>query len=154
MARNEASAVPVPATTKQLSYAHAGAAWHNPAQGLGRACRSGDGLLHALGAADQIANVTKNGVVSGTGNGRWPAAYWDRECGGLATVTVAMKCVAKGDIDTDDTGNTGIYTSLAGDIPVVSVEARVQYRSLLSAIGFDATNICLNAKSEAAVTGI
>lgn len=105
-------------------------------------------------ASDQIIHVTKDGVVTGTGTPRWDS-YWSRNCdGGGATLTVAIRCVAKADVDTDDAGFTGIYTGLDGSIPVVSVEGAVKYRSVLAALGFDATNICLRAKSEAAVQGL
>lgn len=106
-------------------------------------------------ATDQIINVTKNAAVSGSGNPRW-TNYWTRTCPGKAqTVTVSIRCVDKDQIDTDDTGNTGIYTGLAGTtIPVVKVSGAVKYRSVLSSLGFDATNICLYADSEAAVQGI
>ena len=103
----------------------------------------------------KIINVTKQGVVSGAGKARWNSSYWSRTCdNGQPTVDVTIRCVPKADIDTDDTGYTGIYTSLDGDIPVVMVSGSVKYRSILAAIGFDATNICLRAESEAAVAGI
>ena len=106
-------------------------------------------------ATDKIINVTKNGVVDGSGNPRW-TGYWARTCPGKAeTLTVSVRCVNKDQIDTDDTGNTGIYTSLAGTtIPVVKVSGAVKYRSVLSSLGFDATNVCLQAESEAAVQGL
>lgn len=103
----------------------------------------------------KIINVTKNGVVSGSGKPRWNSYYWSRTCNNATpTVSVSIRCVAKDDIDTDDTGHTGIYTSLDGPIPVVKVSGAVKYRSILAAIGFDATNVCLRAESEAAVAGI
>ena len=105
-------------------------------------------------AADTIIKVTKDGVVSGTGNPRW-VGYWARTCNGQTpTLAVSVRCVAKSDIDTDATGYTGIYTSLGGSIPVVTVTGAVKYRSLFNAIGFDGTNVCLRAKSEAAVQGL
>lgn len=106
------------------------------------------------GAETEIVNVTKEGVPSGTGKRRW-GAYWDRNCtGGAPTLDVSIRCVPKDSIDTDDTGSTGIYSSLDGDIPVVQVSGAVRYRSVLAAIGFDSTNVCLRAQSEAAVTGV
>ena len=105
-------------------------------------------------ANDKIINVTKEGVVSGSGSPRW-TSYWDRNCDNDGpTVNVSIRCVPKSDIDTGDTGNTGIYTGLNGDIPVVKVSGAVRYRSVLAAVGFDATNICLTADSEAAVAGL
>jgi Flp pilus assembly protein TadG len=105
-------------------------------------------------ATDQIENVTKDGAVSGPGNPRW-GTYWARNCSdGGATLAVTIRCVPKSDIDTGGSGKTGVYTNLDGDIPVVTVAGAVKYRSVLAALGFDATNICLKAESEAAVVGI
>jgi Flp pilus assembly protein TadG len=106
-------------------------------------------------ATTKIINVTKNGVVSGAGNPRW-TTYWTRTCPGKAqTLTVSIRCVDKDEIDTGNSGNTGIYTSLAGTtIPVVKVSGAVHYRSVLSTLGINATNVCLQAESEAAVQGL
>lgn len=105
-------------------------------------------------AENNIVKVTKDGAVDGDNNPRWDT-YWTRTCTGKAqTVSVTIRCVPKGDIDQDDTGNTGIYTSLDGEIPVVKVSGAVHYASVLGSLGFDATNICLQAESEAAVTGL
>lgn len=107
-------------------------------------------------ATDQIINVTKYGAPTGAANdrSRW-SAYWGRTCTGQAQpVSVSFKCVDKDDIDAGGTGNSGIYTSLDGDIPVIQVSGAVKYHSVLAAIGFDATNICLRATSEAAVQGL
>jgi TadE-like protein len=106
-------------------------------------------------ATEQIIKVTKDGVVTGTGNPRW-TGYWDRTCTtDPATLTVSIKCVQKSAVDTEDSGSTGMYTSLDGDeIPVVQVSGAVRYRSILAAIGFDSTNVCLRAESEAPVMGV
>jgi len=114
-----------------------------------------DTVFAAADADDQIVNVTKNGAVSGDGNPRWDSSYWARQCGTDPSVSVAIRCVAKSDIDTDDSGYTGVYTSLAGtEIPVVTVSAAVRYRPVLAALGIQDTNICLRAQSEAAVQGL
>jgi Flp pilus assembly protein TadG len=106
-------------------------------------------------AAADIIKVTKDGVTTGTGNPRW-GTYWDRTCsGGAPTLAVTVRCVDKDDIDKGASGNTGIYTSLEGEtIPVVTVSGAVKYRSVLASLGFDATNICLRAESDAAVQGL
>jgi Flp pilus assembly protein TadG len=107
------------------------------------------------GATNNIINVTKTGAVSGPGFPRLPAAYWNRTCGSdTQTVTVSIACVNKADIDTENTGNTGIYTGLNGTIPVVTVSARVKYQSVLGELGFHATNLCLSAESNAALQGL
>ena len=109
-----------------------------------------------VNATANIINVTKTGAVTGTGTPRWPTAYWARTCTGQAqTVNIDIRCVAKTQIDAANDGVTGIYTSLPGTtIPVVKVSAAVKYRSLLALIGFNATNICLTAESEAPVQGL
>jgi len=106
-------------------------------------------------ATDQITHVTKYGVVTGTGEPRWPDSYWARACdGGGQTLTVSVRCVDKADVDTGGTGFTGIYTSLSGSIPVVTVAGAVKYRSVLGSLGFGAADICMHATSEAAVQGL
>ena len=105
-------------------------------------------------AKDEIIKVTKDGVVTGTGQPRW-TTYWTRTCDDAApTLAVDIRCVAKDDIDLDADGTTGVYTTLEGDdIPVVRVSGAVKYRSVLASIGFDATNICLRAESDVAMAG-
>lgn len=106
-------------------------------------------------AVTHIIHVTETGAVTGTGQPRWDSSYWDRNCDNeQQTVTVSVSCVPKTDIDTENTGSTGIYTGLNGDIPVVKVAAKVRYFSVLSTLGFDATNICMQAESTAAVQGL
>jgi Flp pilus assembly protein TadG len=119
-------------------------------------CSTDPSTVFKLGdeAADDIIKVTKDGVTSGDGNPRW-TSYWDRQCNNSTpTLAVTVRCVNKADIDTDDTGSTGIYSGLDGQIPVVRVAGAVKYRSVLAAIGLDATNVCLRAESEAAVQGL
>jgi Flp pilus assembly pilin Flp len=105
-------------------------------------------------AEDSIIKVTKDGATTGTGNPRW-TSYWDRTCDDATpTLEVEVRCVAKDDIDTDGDGFTGVYTTLEGDqIPVVKVSGAVKYRSVLAAIGIDATDICLRAESDVAMAG-
>jgi len=107
-------------------------------------------------ATTKIINVTETGAVTGTGIPRWPASYWARTCDGKTeTVTVDLRCVDKTQIDAGNDGVTGIYSSLAGTkIPVVKVSAAVKYRSVLAMVGFNATNVCLTAESEAPVQGL
>jgi Flp pilus assembly protein TadG len=107
-------------------------------------------------ATTHIINVTQTGAVTGSGFARWSPGYWARTCGNdTQSVTVTVSCVAKTSIDTEGTGDSGIYTGLAGtDIPVVTVAARVKYPSVLSTLGFNAVNVCMTAESKAAVQGI
>jgi len=112
-------------------------------------------VFAATDADDQIVNVTKTGAVSGTGNPRWDPTYWARQCGTDPVVSVSIRCVPKTDIDTDDSGYTGIYTSLSGtEIPVVTVSAAVRYRSVLGTLGLSQADMCMRAQSEAAVQGL
>lgn len=105
-------------------------------------------------ATAKVINVTKNGVVDGTGNPRW-TGYWSRTCPGEQPLTVSIRCVDKTQIDVGDTGNSGIYSTLSGStIPVVKVAGAVRYRSVISTIGFDVGDVCLKAESELAVQGI
>jgi Flp pilus assembly protein TadG len=114
-----------------------------------------DQVYADAGATDQIVKVTKDGVVSGAGKPRWAASYWDRTCdGGGDTVTVTLTCVAKDQIDTDDSGHTGLYSGLDGSIPVVTVAGAVKYRSVMAQLGFNVANLCMRAESQAAVQGI
>lgn len=114
-----------------------------------------DSVFADPNASDDIINVTKTGAVSGAGYPRWDPSYWARTCDGeTQTVTVSFRCVGKDDVDTGGSGTTGIYSSLSGDIPVVKVSGAVKYWSVLSRLGFNATNICLRAESEGAVQGL
>ena len=107
--------------------------------------------------ADYVAktiNVTKNGVVDGSGKPRW-TGYWSRPCPGDQALEVSIRCVNKDQIDVGDTGNSGIYSTLSGTtIPVVKVEGAVRYRSVISTLGFDVVDMCLRAESELPVQGI
>ncbi|HEX6218414.1 MAG TPA: TadE/TadG family type IV pilus assembly protein [Sphingomicrobium sp.] len=105
-------------------------------------------------AHDDIIKVTKDGSLSDSNEARW-TTYWDRTCDdGNPTLSVNVRCVDKDEIDKDADGTTGIYTSLPGDdIPVVTVNGAVKYRSVLASIGIDATNICLRAESDVALAG-
>ena len=97
-------------------------------------------------AGTKIINVTKTGSVDGTAPGRFPAEFW-AACGTGAPVTVSIRCV-------DEASYAGIYAGLGDDIPVVTVEATVAYPSLFQTLGFDATEMCVGAESEAAVAGL
>lgn len=106
-------------------------------------------------ATGNVINVTETGAVTGSGFPRLGSSYWARTCGSDAqSVSVAVTCVPKDDIDTEGTGQTGIYTGLNGDIPVVTVSARVKYQSVLSTLGFSVADRCMTAESQAAVQGI
>jgi hypothetical protein len=94
-----------------------------------------------------IGNVTRTGTVDGTGTGRFDATYWGRNCAALGqTLTVTVRCVSEDDYD-------GIYQSLEGDIPVVTVSAAISYRSVLGSLGLPTANLCLRAQSETPVVG-
>jgi Flp pilus assembly protein TadG len=86
-------------------------------------------------------NVTRTGTVAGGGAaivGTWTDP---------ASITVTATC--------DDTGAyTGIYVTSPVDTPVVTVAASVPYASILGQLGLADPAIRLQARSEAAVTGI
>ena len=106
------------------------------------------GVFEDPGATATIVNVTKTGSVGGSATGRFGDVFWADACGQSAeALTVTMRCVAK-----DLYG--GIYTGLAGNIPVVTVSADVAYPSLFGTLGFNASALCLRATSEAAVAGL
>ena len=98
-------------------------------------------------AATNILNVTKTGSVDGTATGRFAAAFWTTCPGTPAPVSVTVRCV-----DEDSYG--GIYSTLDGDIPVLTVSADVAYPSLFGALGFNTSGLCLRAESESAVYGL
>ena len=70
----------------------------------------------------------------------------------LASVTVSTSCSAMAGGETME----GIYRDRIGGsgAQIVTVSARVNYRSLIGAFGFTGTGMTLNAKSQAAVAGI
>lgn len=94
-----------------------------------------------------IQNVTRTGSVDGTGVSR--LRYWKN---GYATppntsITVVVTCASTATYQ-------GIYTSLLGAIPVVTVKADVKYRSLLGTLGLANPNLHMKAQSQAPVMGI
>ncbi|QLC22445.1 pilus assembly protein [Parasphingopyxis sp. CP4] len=86
-------------------------------------------------------DITRTGEIGGT-TARIPG--WQD-----SDITVSLNCDSGGSYS-----NAGIYRGSADGAPVVTVSASVQYRSILSYIGFDFSTATLNAQSEAAVTGI
>ncbi len=105
------------------------------------------GQVFADGDANtKIINVTKVGAVEGGGSPRFPDAFWVN-CTGSQAVAVEIRCVPKGSY-------AGIYSTLDGSIPVVSVKANVAYNSLFSSLGFNTTGYCMRAESEVPVAGL
>jgi Flp pilus assembly protein TadG len=99
------------------------------------------------GATTKIVNVTKTGSVDGTATGRFPSTFWAKCPSATDAVTVTLRCV-------DKALYSGVYTGLAGNIPVVKVSADVAYPSLFGLVGFNTSALCLRATSEAAVAGL
>ena len=97
-------------------------------------------------ANTKIINVTRTGTVDASSLGRFPTAFWTA-CPGSQPVTVSMRCVPKGSYK-------GIYATLDGAIPVVTVRADVSYQSLFSSLGFNTTGFCMRAASEVPVAGL
>lgn len=98
-------------------------------------------------ATTDIVNVTKTGSVDGAAAGRFGAAFWAACAGAAAPVTVSIRCVNKADY-------AGIYSTLGGNIPVVTVRADVAYPSIFGALGFNTSGLCIHAESEGAVYGL
>lgn len=94
----------------------------------------------------KIINVTKYGAVSGTGSPRFNDDFW-APCADGEPVSVSIRCVASENY-------SGIYATLDGDIPVVSVRAAVSYPSLFGSLGFNAADLCVGAASEVVVAGL
>jgi hypothetical protein len=98
-------------------------------------------------ASTKIINVTKTGSVDGSATGRFGSGFWSACSGAAAPVTVSIRCVNKANY-------AGIYSTLDGNIPVVSVHADVTYPSLFKALGFNTAGLCIHAESEGAVYGL
>jgi len=96
--------------------------------------------------ATQTKNLVRTGRISSGGNPRLPG-WTDAN----TTISITVSC--------NTTGNggaafTGIYTGVAAGAPVVTVTAAVPYTSLFGALGFNASSLTLNARSQASVMGI
>ncbi len=91
--------------------------------------------------SDEIKLLTRTGQLSDTA-ARAKVRGWT-----AAQVTVTVSC--------QSFVNTGIYATLGGNGPIVTVAAtNVAYPSMFKALGLLNTNINLNAKSNAPVIGI
>jgi Flp pilus assembly protein TadG len=99
-----------------------------------------DDLCPALDddAGDNIRNVTATGGLSG-GAAKIPG--WDP-----TTVSVTPGC--------GQFVNTGIYTGLGTNGPLVKVSATVTYPSLFNGLGVLTSSIQMSAESSAAVMGV
>jgi len=111
----------------------------------GSTCQAGPYSGSQLAA---IQNVTRTGSPYSTGTPR--LASWTSS----ATIKVDINCEPV-------TIYSGIYTDLPGNVPVVTVTAKVQYTTLFSRLGWDitrsgaaSTTLNLNARSQAPVMGI
>lgn len=92
---------------------------------------------------DKTRNITRTATVASGGTAR--LAYWTDG----TTITVSVTCDT-----TNAANNNGIYKGLTTGIPVVTVAATVPYQSLFEDLGFGASAISLNARSQTAVMGI
>lgn len=106
-----------------------------------RAFSDYSGCAASSGLVTAVRNVTRTGFVSGTNPllSNWTDA---------TTVTVTVTCASTGVY-------RGVYEQLTGmGPPVVTVEAAVPYSSLFRTLGFNAVNLTLRARSQAAVAGL
>jgi Flp pilus assembly protein TadG len=91
----------------------------------------------ATSVVNDTTNVTRTGRISG-GTPRIAELT-------AATVSVTAVC---------STGTTtGIYRNEVGGAPVVTVRATVPYNSLFGILGFDTTNLNMQADAQATVMG-
>ena len=104
-------------------------------------CPSGSAIGSITGKETEVKNLTRTGSINGLATPR--LGYWTD----ASTITVSVRCVAKASYG-------GTFSSLVGDIPVVTVAADVPYGSLFKYIGFTSINLSLRAESEATVMGI
>ena len=86
-----------------------------------------------------IQNVTRTGTADGSGQEYIPG--WEN-----GDITVAYDC--------DSATTTGLYSSISGGAPRVTVSADVDYTPLFGVIGFDTSSLSLKAEAQAAVMGI
>lgn len=91
----------------------------------------------------EIKNLVRTGQVASGGTAR--LGYWTD----ATTITVSVTCDT-----TNAANNNGIYKGLTTGVPVVTVAASVPYASLFGSLGFGASAISLNSRSQTAVMGI
>lgn len=89
------------------------------------------------GSTAAIKNLTRTGQLSG-GTAQVPG-WVDGD------VTVAVTC---------SSGMGGIYTSTAGNAPKVSVSTRLNYPSIMGAMGFTQATIQIGAAAQSPVIGL
>jgi len=86
----------------------------------------------------EIKNLTRTGLLTG-GAAKVPG--WTD-----SAVTVSVACNA--------TYTTGLYSTIAGGAPTVTVSTIVTYPSILGMLGFDTSAAKVRAQANAAVTGL
>ena len=92
----------------------------------------------ATGVETSTQNLVRTNTLDGSGTVR--LAGWTN-----AMITVDVTCDNSGDY-------TSIYSGI--DVPVVTVDANVPYRSLFGSLGFTDATFSLRAQSQAPVMGI
>jgi Flp pilus assembly protein TadG len=88
-------------------------------------------------------NVTRTGQVASGGEPRF-ASWSDPD-----SITVSAECDTSGSY-----ADSGVFVNSPDGAPVVTVAATVPYTPLFAQMGIAKATLHLNAKSEAAVTGI
>ena len=105
---------------------------------------AGGGGTYPADALAEAKNLVRTGQVSG-GTDRLP--NWDD----VATVfTITPSCTSSA----GGTTLSGMYSSNGGQVPVLTITARVPYRSLFGTVGFNAINLTLGATEQTAAVGI
>ena len=88
---------------------------------------------------DNIKNVVRTGIPSGQA---FPKVKgWTN-----TDITITVSC--------DSTTQTGLYETVTGGAPRVTVSTVVAYPALLGLLGFDTTNVKVRAQAQAAVAGV
>jgi len=111
-------------------------------------CPSGSAAGSLSANENTIQEVTRTGKPDGTGTPR--LGYWTES----DTVSITVSCAPVSTYP-------GIYSTLPGDVPVVTVSATISYNSLFGRMGWtigqggpSVSSINITAKSQAAVMGI
>jgi len=99
------------------------------------------GCVASAAVVDDTRNVTRTGQLAAGGEPRF--ASWSEP----ESIDVVAECDNAG-------GYTGVFVTNPDGAPVVTVTATVPYTPLFSQMGLGSVDLTLNARSQAAVTGI
>lgn len=98
------------------------------------------GATSASTRESEIKNLTRTGKLGG-GSAKVPG--WGANA---SDVTISVEC--------STSYGTGLYSSITGGAPTVTVSTVVPYPSILGLLGFDTTGAVVRGQANAAVTGL